>query len=148
MGGAALQSADGDLQANREIVLAAVSKHGAALHFAAEYLQANREFVLAAVSKHGAALHFAAGDLWADHEVVLVAETQKQRGPTVDRNCADSLHSASTSVVLQLYLFTFLQIFIMCDLSPYWGDIFVYSGIMSFPFQHQMTLPLMRPWST
>merc|ERR1712194_438757 len=121
---------------------------GAALQYADEDLQADRAFVLAVVSQNVVALHFAAGNLRADHEVVLVAEKQKQRGPTVDRNCADSLHSASTSVVLQLCLFTFLQTFIMCDLSPYWGDIIVYSGIMSFPFQHQMTLPLMRPWST
>jgi hypothetical protein len=62
-----------ELTADREIVLAAVQKHGAVLVYAPEELKADREIVLAAVQNHGRALQFASQELKADREIVLAA---------------------------------------------------------------------------
>ena len=72
--GFALRWAAKPLQADREIVLAAVQQTGDALGWAAEPLQADREVVLAAVQQDGRALYYAASaDLRADVQVVLAA---------------------------------------------------------------------------
>eukprot|EP00971_Amphidinium_carterae_P119006 2357570-Amphidinium_carterae.1 len=61
------------LRADREVVLAAVQKHGGALGLATEALRADREVVRAAVQKTGFALEHATKALRADHEIVLEA---------------------------------------------------------------------------
>ena len=60
-------------KADREIVLAAVSKSGNALEYAAEELRGDREIVLAAVSQCCSALRHATEELKGDHEIVLAA---------------------------------------------------------------------------
>lgn len=72
--GTALRHADELLRADREIVLAAMgTSSGMALRYAAEELRADREIVLAAMSREGMALRFAAEEFWADREIVLAA---------------------------------------------------------------------------
>ena len=61
------------LKVDREMVLAAVQKHGFALRFASEELKADRGIVLAAAQKCGAALLFASQELTADRDIVLAA---------------------------------------------------------------------------
>jgi hypothetical protein len=61
------------LQADHEIVQAAVRQAGAALEYASLTLQRNREIVLDAVAKDGRALQWAAAELQADKDVVLKA---------------------------------------------------------------------------
>jgi len=58
-----LRFATEELKADREIVLAVVSKKGYALKYVAEELKADREIVLAAVSQNGSAGQFAAEEL-------------------------------------------------------------------------------------
>ena len=60
------------LQADREIVLAAVRQNGLALIYAWP-LQSDRKIVLAAVRKNGKALAYAAFRLRADRKIVLAA---------------------------------------------------------------------------
>ena len=55
----ALRFASADLKADREIVLAAITRHGNHLCYASEDLKADREIVLAAVTNDGYALHYA-----------------------------------------------------------------------------------------
>ena len=54
-----------ELQADREVVLAAVQQNGRALKYASEELQADREVVLAAVQQNGEALTYASRELQA-----------------------------------------------------------------------------------
>jgi len=62
------------LNVDREMVLAAVQKHGFALRFASEELKADREIVLAAVQNYGAALRFASEELKGDPFVKAFAK--------------------------------------------------------------------------
>jgi len=52
-----------DLQANGEIVLAAVKRHGESLEFASNGLKGNQEVVLEAVKQNGLALRYASAAL-------------------------------------------------------------------------------------
>jgi len=61
------------LQADREIVLTAVSNIGYALEYAAEKLKADKQVVMTAVTHQGLALAYASEDLKADKQVVLAA---------------------------------------------------------------------------
>ncbi|MEI6269701.1 MAG: DUF4116 domain-containing protein, partial [Methylococcaceae bacterium] len=92
----ALRYADEILKADREIVLAAVSKYGPALEYADKILKADREIVLAAVSKDGRALEYADEILKADREVVLVAVSNN--GDALEY--ADEILQADREVVL------------------------------------------------
>jgi len=65
-----LVNSPSSVNANRECVLAAVSKLGYALEYAAEQLKADKGLVLAAVTRHGWALEYAADQLKADKAVV------------------------------------------------------------------------------
>lgn len=75
-----LQRAAEEVKADREVILAAVSKLGIqarkVLQLAPEGLRADREVVLQAVSRDGKALQYASEDLRGDHEVVLIAVAQ------------------------------------------------------------------------
>ena len=93
----ALKNASPELQADREVVLAAVRQNGWVLCYASTELRADREVVLAAVQQDGRALEFASPELRADREVVLAAEAlgrpilvRGERGP----RCAFGLSSA------------------------------------------------------
>lgn len=72
----ALQFASKELQANRKVVLAAVTKDGSALQFAHLELQADQQVAFAAVTQHGAALQFAAMEMQSDRQVALAAVLQ------------------------------------------------------------------------
>jgi hypothetical protein len=74
--GEALRYACKSLQADREVVMAAVTRNGEALEYAAEALRADREVVLAAVRQNGLALGCADGALWANEEVMSAAVRQ------------------------------------------------------------------------
>ncbi|CAJ1377487.1 unnamed protein product, partial [Effrenium voratum] len=67
-----------ELQADREVVLAAVRKNHRALKFASKELQADREVVAAAVAKDYRALKFASEELRADLAVVAAQAKEKQ----------------------------------------------------------------------
>ena len=69
----ALVSCSDAFRADREIVLAAIAIAGFALYAASAALQADRDIVLAAVRKTGPALHFAAEELKDDFEIALAA---------------------------------------------------------------------------
>lgn len=71
--GLALERSTLAIQADREVVLIAVSQKGSALQFASEALKADKEVVWAAVAQHGPALRFADASLRDDEEVVLTA---------------------------------------------------------------------------
>ena len=67
------------------------------MEFAAEELQANRVLALAAVSRDGCALRFVAPELREDRDVVLVAITQDANawhfaaaGPRADREVREA----------------------------------------------------------
>ena len=62
-----------ELQADREVVLAAVQQAVGSLFYASKELQADREVVLAAVQTCASALEYASAELRADRDVVLVA---------------------------------------------------------------------------
>mmetsp|Transcript_73303 Transcript_73303/g.137002 ORF Transcript_73303/g.137002 Transcript_73303/m.137002 type:complete len:268 (-) Transcript_73303:13-816(-) len=64
------------LQADREIILAAVSWEGHALACAADNLRRDREVVLAAVSSDGDALALVAEELRNDKEIIMAAVLQ------------------------------------------------------------------------
>ena len=74
--GDALEYASAELQADREVVLAAVQQDGRALEHASAELRADREVVLAAVHSYGRALKHAPAELKADREVMLYAMQQ------------------------------------------------------------------------
>jgi hypothetical protein len=71
--GTLLKFAPASIQADREIVYAAVSQVGLALQYAASELRADREIVLASVQQWGNALRYATGGLDMDMEVVCAA---------------------------------------------------------------------------
>jgi hypothetical protein len=81
--------ADEGMRADREVVLAAVKCCGSLLKHASEELRANKEIVLAAVKKEGVALQYASKELRADKEIVLVAV--KQKGMALQYACRDLL---------------------------------------------------------
>ena len=62
-----------EVQNDREILLAAVTKKGTALYFASEELRNDREVVFAAVSNDGYAIKYASEELRNDREVVFAA---------------------------------------------------------------------------
>ena len=64
-------------KSEREIILAAVTKHGSALEHTTKELKSDREIVLAAVLNYGRALKYAADELKFDREIVLAAITSK-----------------------------------------------------------------------
>ena len=69
----AFKNASDELKADKEVVLAAVKKHGYALEYASDELKADKEVVLAAVKNHGSSLKYASDELKADKEVILTA---------------------------------------------------------------------------
>jgi len=71
---ASLQYASPELQADKEVVMAAVKNNGFALQYASPELQADKEVVMAAVTNNGRSL-FYAPELQADKEVVMAAVT-------------------------------------------------------------------------
>ena len=75
--GRALESADPELKADRDIVLAAVQQWGCALQHAADELRADRKVVMAAIKQSGEALQYAADELRADRGVVTAAVEQR-----------------------------------------------------------------------
>jgi GTPase SAR1 family protein len=64
------------VQADRQVVLAALERNGSALQHVSAELQADRTVVLAAVTQNGNALEHASAELRADREVVSVAMAQ------------------------------------------------------------------------
>ena len=72
--GDALEWADPDLQGDREMVLAAVMRHGRALWHASEEFRADREVVLAAAGQDGRALRHATPLLRADRILLLILQ--------------------------------------------------------------------------
>ena len=62
---------------DKNVMLAAVTRHGFMLHFASKALRSDKEMVLAAVANHGTALMYASRALRSDKEVVLAAVTQR-----------------------------------------------------------------------
>ena len=72
--GGALKHAAAELRSDREVVLAAVAGDGSALEYASAELRADREVVLAAVAQDGSALAYAAAELKADREIVLATK--------------------------------------------------------------------------
>ena len=71
-----LRYADDKLKADREVVLAAVSRWPGALRYAHDSLRADRSIVIAAVSKDGHCLMDAHATLRADFEVVKIAVSE------------------------------------------------------------------------
>lgn len=65
-----------ELQADREILLAAVKQNCAALKYASQELKGDREILLAAVKQEGMAIVFASQELKGDREIVLAAVKQ------------------------------------------------------------------------
>lgn len=79
------------MQANYEVVLAAVSRHGAALQYASRSLCNSRDIVLAAVTSDGAALRWASASLRED---VMVCSTAIHRNPDVAALLSDQVLDA------------------------------------------------------
>lgn len=74
----ALRSASKVLQADMEVVLAAVMWHnGDTLKYASAELKASKEVVLAAVTRCGSALMYASEGLKADEEVASGRDAQR-----------------------------------------------------------------------
>merc|ERR1719422_231138 len=69
--GTMLDWAANELRADKEVVMAAVGQNGKALRFASKRLQADRELVISAVTREGTMLNWAANELRADKEVVM-----------------------------------------------------------------------------
>jgi len=80
MQGCALQNASPSLQADREVVLAAVMNRGTALEFADHKFKSDKEVVLAAVANNSDACRFVEtfGEMWNDGDFVL--SMVKKRG--------------------------------------------------------------------
>ena len=74
--GYALQYASTEMLSDREVVLAAVQNNGYMLQYASAELQADREVVLAAVKVEGGALRYASTEMKADRGIVMAAVTQ------------------------------------------------------------------------
>ena len=94
--GTALQYADKKLQADKEVVLVAAKQDGFALQYTDKKLKADKEVVLAAVKQSGRALDDADKKLQADKEVVLAAV--KQEGTALEY--ADKKLKADKKIVL------------------------------------------------
>ena len=77
--GSALQYASLKLRNDKEIVLAAVKKHGLGLQFASAELKKNKDIVLAAVNQTGDALEYASEELKKDKDIVMAAVNQNGR---------------------------------------------------------------------
>ena len=75
----ALEYASPELQADREVALAAVREDGLALEYASPELQADKEVVLEAIRQDGWLLEYASEELRGDREVVLEAVRQNVR---------------------------------------------------------------------
>lgn len=71
--GSELRYLSTELQADKDVVLAAVSNYGHSLSYAPNTLRADKDVVLAAVSNYGPALEWASTELKKDREVVLAA---------------------------------------------------------------------------
>lgn len=91
-----LKSASEAQRADRDIVLAAVSKDGWALRYASKELRADHDVVLAAVSDIGQALEYASDELRSDRDIVLAAV---KRGGSALKYASDELR-ADRDVVL------------------------------------------------
>ena len=70
-----------ELQADREVVRAAVAQDGIALKYALAELKADNMVVMEAVRQNGLALHWAAIKLTADEDVVLHARLLLKLSP-------------------------------------------------------------------
>jgi hypothetical protein len=68
-----LSFALGNLEADRDIVLAAVKQNDYAMFYGATVLRADKEIILASVKKKPSTLQFASPELRADREIVLAA---------------------------------------------------------------------------
>ena len=77
--GFALSEASEELKGDREIVLAAVSKHGRAIQYASQELKGDREIVMTAISNRGWFLMFAPQELKGDQEVMQRALERSSR---------------------------------------------------------------------
>ena len=75
--GFALKYASEGLRHDREVVLTAVRQSGYALQYASAELKADREFILEAVSNNSYALKYASEGLRNDRDVVLAAVRQE-----------------------------------------------------------------------
>ena len=71
--GSFLSDASEELQADRDVVMAAVKNRGVALQWASEALRGDKEVVMAAVQNEGNALEWATENLRDDREVVTAA---------------------------------------------------------------------------
>eukprot|EP00971_Amphidinium_carterae_P347940 6490235-Amphidinium_carterae.2 len=76
--GIALQYASAELRRDRHIVHTAVRDVGIALEYAAEELQADRKIVLSAVQSSGLAIEYAARELRGVREIALAAVTESR----------------------------------------------------------------------
>eukprot|EP01047_Picozoa_sp_COSAG01_P024195 COSAG01_NODE_1488_length_10130_cov_17.546388_2_plen_926_part_00 len=80
-----LRDAPEALQADEEVVRAAVARNGGALRYASEALRGSKPIVLAAVARSGGALEHASAALQADAEVQRVAAASKHRSHTMQK---------------------------------------------------------------
>lgn len=85
--GTALQFACDSLRSCQEFVVTAVDQNAGALAFAAEELRTNREFVIEVVRRNGCALVGASERLRADPKVVLLAVSENHYALTHAADC-------------------------------------------------------------
>ena len=71
--GGSMRDLSEDLRADRDVVLAAVSRNGFELQYAADALQSDKTIALVSVRENGLALRYVGPELRADREVVLAA---------------------------------------------------------------------------
>ena len=95
-----MRNASPALRNDKEVVLAAVARHGEALKHASEALQSDKEVVLAAVAQDSHALAS-----WNDHKVPEAL----QQDPVVQRLGLDGSERALPHELLRLKLFGHLQ---------------------------------------
>jgi len=100
----ALRYASAELRADPEVVLSAVRPNRLALRQVVEHaapeLWADRDFALAAVERNGGALQYVAAELQGDSEVVLVA---------VQQNTAELRHAAPELLANKDFLLSVVQ---------------------------------------
>ena len=77
--GDALRFASEGLRSDRGLVMTAVSRLGASLEYASEELRSDRVLVMTAVSKHWGALKYASEELRSDRDVVMAAASSSWR---------------------------------------------------------------------
>ena len=104
--GLALRFASKELQNNKDVALAAVAQSGDALFFVRERLRSDKTVVLAAVSQKGAALAHVSGELKNDPAVVLAAVAQSD---THKDPCGRSMHQDGWGKTAQDYAHLTLQ---------------------------------------